>query len=167
MPALDTTAVENEQKALMLLAEEVQKAPDQETRDALIAAIQESAAKLQKLCDELQAQADAMAPKPDSADGEEVNPVVEIVLTRDQFARVKEETGVEVPSVRIPDPDGTITKNMAFIEPDFVYECALNQARAFKEMLAEAEENAKTEEEFLETLKSAGIDPNNPTGNNP
>ena len=160
MPALDTSAIENEQKALQLLANEIQNAPDEETRNALILAIQESAAKLQKLCDELQAEEDALEQKLEVEENT-VTPVVEVVLTREQYDQVLAQTGVAVPSVRIPDPIGTLTKNMAFVEPDFVLSCALDQARAFKEMMEAAEEAAKTEEEFQETLKAAGLDPDN------
>ena len=90
----DTTAIENERKALQLLAEEVQKTDDADARDALIDAIQKSADKLKS-------------------------------------------------SVRIPDATGVLTKNMAHIEPDYIEECAMKQAKAFKEMCEEIEKAAE------------------------
>ena len=116
----DTTAIENERKALQLLAEEVQKTDDADARDALIDAIQKSADKLKSMCEALQAEADkVVVPKIDNLD---VDAVVEVVLTPEQRSRVLKAFGVDVPSVRIPDATGVLTKNMAHIEPDYIEE---------------------------------------------
>ena len=137
----DTTAIENERKALQLLAEEVQKTDDADARDALIDAIQKSADKLKSMCEALQAEADkVVVPKIDNLD---VNAVVEVVLTPEQRSRVLKAFGVDVPSVRIPDATGVLTKNMADIEPDYIEECAMKQAKAFKEMCEEIEKAAE------------------------
>ena len=132
----DTTAIENERKALQLLAEEVQKTDDADARDALIDAIQKSADKLKSMCEALQAEADkVVVPKIDT--------VVEVVLTPEQRSRVLKAFGVDVPSVRIPDATGVLTKNMEHIEPDYIEECAMKQAKAFKEMCEEIEKAAE------------------------
>ena len=137
----DTTAIENERKALQLLAEEVQKTDDADARDALIDAIQKSADKLKSMCEALQAEADkVVVPKIDNLD---VDAVVEVVLTPEQRSRVLKAFGVDVPSVRIPDATGVLTKNMAHIEPDYIEECAMKQAKAFKEMCEEIENAAE------------------------
>lgn len=137
----DTTAIENERKALQLLAEEVQKTQDADARDALIDAIQKSADKLKTMCEELQGQADkVVVPQIDNLD---VNAVVEVVLTPEQRSRVFEAHGVDVPSIRIPDATGVLTKNMLHIEPDYIEECAMKQAKAFKEMCEEIEKAAE------------------------
>lgn len=149
---LDTTDIDNERKALLLLAEEVQKTTDDDTRNALIAEIQKTAAHLQELCDALQAKANELVPPTPSEDV--AVPVVEIVLTRDQHDIVMRETGVDVPSVRIPDPNGNITKNMAFIEPHFVLECALTQATMFKQLVADAEQSQATEDAMNEVMQA-------------
>lgn len=137
----DTAAIENERKALQLLAEEVQKTQDADARDALIDAIQKSADKLKTMCEELQAQADkVVVPQIDNLD---VNAIVEVVLTAEQRSRVFEAHGVDVPSIRIPDATGVLTKNMSHIEPDYIEECAMKQAKAFKEMCEEIEKAAE------------------------
>ncbi len=138
---LDTTGIENEQKALQLLANEVQNAKDDDERDMLIAEIQKSAAKLEGLCRELQAQADEMVPKQE--ENPNINAVVEVVLTKEQRQRVLEATGIDVPSVRIPDPTADLTKNMHEIQPEFIEECAISQANTFKQLVADAEEAAE------------------------
>ncbi len=135
---LDTSAIENEQKALQLLAAEIQKTNDGDTRDMLMAEIKKSADKLQSLCAELQAKADAM--KPETAPVAKADAVVEVILTKEQRARVLEKTGIDVPSVRIPDPTSDLTKNMPNIQPEYIEECAINQANRFKELVADAEE---------------------------
>ena len=134
---LDTSAIENEQKALQLLCDEMQNAKDDETREALAEQIKLIAAKLEKMCADLQAEADQIAPPDDDIN---MKAVVEVVLTPDQRRRVLEATGIDVPSVRISDPNATLTKNMKHIQPDFIEECAMEQAEHFKRMVADFEE---------------------------
>ena len=136
-PKFDTTDIENEQKALQLLANEVQNTKDDETRDMLIAEIQKSAQKLQDMCQELQARADQFKPPQNDVN---MDAVVEVVLTPDQRKRVLDATGIDVPSVRIPDPNATLTKNMGTMKPEFIEKCAMSQAEAFKRLVADAEE---------------------------
>lgn len=142
-PKFDTTAIENEKKALELLASEVQKAKDDDQRNMLMAEIQKSAQKLETMCAEMQAEADKIrgANKVQS----HVDAVVEVMLTREQRQRVLEQTGVDVPSVRIPDPTGELTKSMPTMEPEFIEESAISQANAFKELVADAEESFELE----------------------
>lgn len=142
-PKFDTTAIENEKKALELLASEVQKAKDDDQRNMLMAEIQKSAQKLETMCAEMQAEADKIrgANKVQS----HVDAVVEVMLTREQRQRVLEQTGVDVPSVRIPDPTGDLTKSMPTMEPGFIEESAISQANAFKELVADAEESFELE----------------------
>ena len=133
---LDTSAIDNERKALQLLTEQVQQCSDDE-RDFLMNEIHKSAEKLQKMCDELQAKADeiaATAPKPQV----DLEAVVEVVLTREQRDRVLAQTGIDVPSIRIPDPTAALTKNMVHIEPEFVEKCAIEQAERFKMLVEDA-----------------------------
>ena len=134
---LDMSAVQNEQKALQLLANEVQNAKDDDERDMRIAEIQKSAAKLDALCKDLQAQADAI--KPEIEPPASVDAVVEVVLTPEQRKRVLEATGIDVPSVRIPDPTSDLTQNMKEVQPEFIEECAMKQANIFKQLVADAE----------------------------
>ncbi len=141
---LDASGVENERKALQLLCEEMQNAKDADTRDALMEQIQATAAALEKLCEKLQAEADEIAPP--ETDEVNLNAVVEVILTPDQRRRVLEITGIDVPSVRIPDPTAELTRNMQFIKPDFVEECAIEQAENFKRLVADFEE-AQDEED--------------------
>lgn len=135
---LDMTAVENERKALEVLANEVQHAKDDDERDALVAEIQKTAAKLENLCKDLQAEADGM--KPETERDSKLDAVVEVVLTKEQRKRVLDATGIDVPSVRIPDPTAELTKNMNSMEPEFVEKCAMSQAEIFKQLVADAEE---------------------------
>ena len=142
-PKFDTTAIENEKKALQLLADEVQKTEDADQREMLMAEIQKSAAKLQALCEGMQAEADKI--KPPQNDKINIDAVVEVVLTKEQRQRVLEQTGIDVPSVRISDPTGDLTKNMPIIEPEFIEQCAITQANAFKDLMADAEEAVEEE----------------------
>lgn len=135
---LDASAIQNEQKALQLLCDEMQQAKDDETREALAEQIKLMAANLEKMCAELQAEADLIAP-PDT-DDVNIKAVVEVVLTPEQRKRVLETTGIDVPSVRISDPNATLTKNMKHIQPEFIEECAIEQAEHFKSMLADYED---------------------------
>lgn len=141
---LDASGVENERKALQLLCEEMQNAKDADTRDALMEQIKATAAALEKLCEKLQAEADEIVPP----ENNEVNlsAVVEVILTLEQRRRVLEVTGIDVPSVRIPDPTAELTKNMRHIKPDFVEECAIEQAENFKRLVADFEEAQDDEE---------------------
>lgn len=141
--ALDASKVENERKALMVLAEAVQNCSDEE-RPLLMEEIQKTAAKLQQLCDELQAEADKMtAALPQE---EEIQAVVEVVLTPDQRRRVLDATGIDVPSVKIPDPNALLTKNMQHIEPEFIELSAMEQAKRFKAMVEDASLDVPSEE---------------------
>ena len=142
-PKLDTTAIENEKKALKLLTDEVQKAKDEDQRNMLMEEIHKSAQKLQTMCEELQAEADKM--RPPLEERISVAAVVEVVLTKEQRQRVLEKTGVDVPSVRIPDPTGQLTKNMPRMDPALIEESAISQANAFKELVADAEESFEME----------------------
>jgi len=135
--ALDTTKIDDERKALQILAEAAQNCKDDDERDMLMQEIHKSAEKLQALCDELQAEADKIAENAAVAKVD-FEAVVEVVLTPAQRQRVLEKTGIEVPSVRIPDPDGTLTHNMQHIEPDFIEQAAIKQAEAFKSMVDDA-----------------------------
>ncbi len=141
--ALDASKIENERKALMVLAEAVQNCSDEE-RPMLMEEIKKTAEKLQSLCDELQAEADQMAAA--LPQDEELNVVVEIVLTPDQRKRVLEATGVDVPSVKIPDPDALLTKNMQHVEPEFIEMSAMEQAKRFKSMVEDANIDVPEEE---------------------
>lgn len=135
---LDTSAIENEKKALQLLANEVQNCKDDDERDALMAEVQKSAKKLEELCAELQKEADAIKPPEDEK--KLLDAVVEVVLTKDQRRRVLEATGIDVPSVRISDPTSDLTRNMQHIQPEFIEECAMKQANLFKQLVSDAEE---------------------------
>lgn len=146
---LDTTAVENEKKALQLLMDEYQKA-DGNDKELLMDAIQKQAAKLDAVCQELQDKADAINPNVES-DDPALKAVVEVVLTPEQRARVKEATGIDVPTVRIPDPTSNLTKNMAAVKPEYIEERAILQAKLFKKMVAEAEDIAEAEQAAQET----------------
>ena len=147
-PKFDTTAIENEKKALQLLAAEMQKATDEDQRDMLMGEIKKSADKMQAMCEEMQAEADKIRP-PEVVDAA-VHAVVEVVLTPEQRRRVLEETGIDVPSVRIPDPTGELTKNMPSMDRSFVEKCAISQANAFKQLVADAEESAEMESDSQE-----------------
>lgn len=134
---LDTKAIDDEKKALQVLAEQVQQCKDDDERNLLIAEIQKTAAKLQELCDNLQAEADKImenAPKTNV----DFTAVVEVVLTPEQRKRVLERTGIDVPSVKIPDPTGKLTENMQHVEPSFVEQCAIDQAKQFKALVEDA-----------------------------
>ena len=133
----DLKDIENEQKAIQLLAQEVQKANDADERDAMIEEIKRMADRLQKMCEAMKDEADkVVVPKLDNLD---IEAVVEVILTPDQRRHVMDEYGVDVPSIRIPDPTGVLTKNMHNITPSYIEECAMKQAKAFKKMVAEAE----------------------------
>ncbi|MCL2325951.1 MAG: hypothetical protein FWC40_05575 [Proteobacteria bacterium] len=139
--ALDTKPIETERKALQVLCEAMQEAGEDE-RELLMAEIEKSAAKLEMLCAELQAEADATKPAVDLPEVH-LDAVVEVVLTPDQRRRVLEKTGIDVPSVRIQDPTADLTKFMPQISLDFIEKCAIEQAEAFKAMVADAEAGAE------------------------
>ena len=127
------TAIENERAALMVLMDEMSRVKDDDEREELGDAIKAQAEKLQKMCEDLQAQADALAqekPKDNLTDA-----VVEVVLTPEQRARVLEKTGIDVPSVKIPDPTSELTNNMAFVKPEFIEQRAIMQAENFKRLI--------------------------------
>lgn len=133
----DLSAIENERKALEVLSKEVQKTSTPQERDALMAEIGRTAARLQGMCEKLQQEADkVVVPKVENL---QVDAVVEVILTPAQRQRVLEKTGVDVPSVRIPDSTGALTKNMRHIEPDYIEACAMKQAEAFNRMVAAAQ----------------------------
>ena len=139
------TSIENDRRAMQLLAEEIQKAPDEASRNAMIDEIKKMAAALEAKCMALQEEAQkVVTPKLDALD---IHAVVEVVLTPEQRQRVLEKTGVDVPSVRIPDATGALTRNMKHIEPEFIESCAERQAQVFKDIVAEAEAAAEATEE--------------------
>src|SRR5690606_36239005 len=63
-------------------------------------------------------------------------PRVEVVLTPQQRARVQEETGVDMTSVKIPDPGGMMTRGMRQASPPEIEAHALKQAEEFNVMVA-------------------------------
>lgn len=138
---LDKDAIDNERAALLLLIDEIQKTTDDDEREALAEAIQAQANKLQSMCDELQTQADEIMNAQEKDPN--LNVVVEVVLTPEQRARVLEKTGVDVPSVKIPDPTAELTKNMAFIKPDYIEQRAMLQAENFKRLLEDMDAEAE------------------------
>ena len=118
---------------------------DEASRNAMIDEIKKMAAALEAKCMALQEEAQkVVTPKLDALD---IHAVVEVVLTPEQRQRVLEKTGVDVPSVRIPDATGALTRNMKHIEPEFIESCAERQAQVFKDMVAEAEAAAEASEE--------------------
>ena len=111
----------------------------------MIDEIKKMAVALEAKCMALQEEAQkVVTPKLDALD---IHAVVEVVLTPEQRQRVLEKTGVDVPSVRIPDATGALTRNMKHIEPEFIESCAERQAQVFKDMVAEAEAAAEASEE--------------------
>ena len=144
---LGTTAIDNEKAALLLLINEMQNASNDEERDNLKEALETQAAKLQSLCDELQAKADDIIK--DNPKNESMDAVVEVVLTPEQRSRVLAKTGVDVPSIKIPDPSSELTKNMQYVQPDFIELRAIIQAENFKQLMEDMEQASaeSTEEE--------------------
>ncbi len=151
---LDKTAVENEQKALQLLMDEYQKAEGND-KEQLMEAIQKQAEKLDAECQKLQAEADSLTPK-DDEDDPAIQAIVEVVLTPEQRARVKEITGIDVPTVKLSDPTSNLTQNMASVNPDDIEERAIHQAKLFKKLMAEAEDIAEVEEAAAQAKAEAG-----------
>lgn len=129
---LDKTAIDNERAALLVLMDEMSKTNDDDMREELADVIKAQAQKLLEMCDDLQAAADEIVKNQPQ---EEPNAVVEVVLTPEQRAHVLAETGIDVPSVRIPDPTSELTRNMAFIQPDFIEERAIIQANQYKAII--------------------------------
>ena len=142
---LDKDAIDNERAALLLLVDEIQKTTDDDEREALAEAIQAQANKLQSMCDDLQAQADEIMKSQEKDPN--LNVFVEVVLTPEQRARVLEATGVDVPSVKIPDPTAELTKNMAYIKPDYIEQRAMLQAENFKRLLEDMEVDGESEDD--------------------
>ena len=139
------TAIENERAALMVLMDEMSRVKDDDEREALADAIKGQAEKLQKMCEDLQAQADALAQEKPEDNLKDA--VVEVVLTPEQRARVLEKTGIDVPSVKIPDPTSELTQHMAFVKPEFIEQRAILQAENFKRIVdSMSEEQDETSE---------------------
>ncbi|MFA5625577.1 MAG: hypothetical protein WC966_11070 [Bradymonadales bacterium] len=141
---LDASKVLEERKAMQVLMDSLEEAQGSD-RDAVVEAIQEQAKRLQAACDELEAEAKAQdVQKPE----DEPEIFVEILLTPEQMQRVKTATGVEIPSIKLKDPTGALSKNMQHIEPEFVEEKAMEKAEQFNEMMADL---AELQEEDAET----------------
>ena len=142
---LDKSAIDNEKAALLLLIDEMQNASSDEDRDNLKEAIEAQAAKLQSMCDDLQAKADEIMA--DAPQNSMMDAVVEVVLTPEQRARVLERTGIDVPSIKIPDPTTELTKNMQYVKPEFIEQRAMIQAQNFKQLMEDMEEASENMEE--------------------
>ena len=132
--AVTMEQIQNEQKALLILIESLQGAQSFDDKQAMMPMINEQTKKLTDLLAEFEKEHPAR-----EIDTNAILPVVEVVLTPAQRRRVKEQTDIDVPSVRIPDPDHTLTTNMEHIDPDFIEQKALEQANAFKKMMEEQE----------------------------
>lgn len=134
---LDQTKVMEEKKALEVLFAALEDAQG-EDRDAVVEAIQAQAKRLQDACEDLEAEAQKL---PQAQTDAQVEANVEILLTPAQRDAVKQETGVDVPSIVLQDPTGALTKHMSFIKPEFVQARAMEKALRFNEMIADIEQD--------------------------
>jgi len=142
--------IEEEQKAIALLSDELTNAETPEQIEQLTAMIAEMAAKLEAMCESFEDQVREEHPEAFDDDGElkeEKPPRVEVILTDSQRDRVREETGVDMPSVLIDDPDGTLTRTMEHSEPEEIEEIAVRKAIEFVAMSKAIEEAAKNRQE--------------------
>lgn len=141
-----------EQKAMTLLAGEMTKTTDPEQLAQLTAMLQEMAANLQSMLDALAQSIKDAYPGAFDANGEPiVGPVprIEVMLTPPQRALIESETGVDMASVLIDDPNGIYLRMMREMAPEAIQEIALEKARAFIE-LSKALEEAERQRAELE-----------------
>lgn len=170
---ISTDDIDREAAALRVLAEQFQdpeNTRDPEQLNMLIDLTSESAANLEEMAMEFEAQElerlDAERPE-----AEGPSPNVVVVLTPEQRVKVKEETGLDMETVVIEDADGLRAMTMPETTPPEIEAIAIAAAIKFKAMLdaheaaaenldqaiADIEENASPE--MLELLDQVLEDP--------
>ncbi|OIP36242.1 MAG: hypothetical protein AUK47_15505 [Deltaproteobacteria bacterium CG2_30_63_29] len=130
--------VKEEQKALQLMIEELNKTSDPEQFNQILAMIEAQAAKLKATA---VAAGDAIVASVGGTEGlaspllEGPRPKVEVLLTPEQRQKVFDETGVNMESVLIKDDTGARTSTMRQTTPPEIEFQAIEQAHEFNRMV--------------------------------
>ena len=120
IPQLDLGEVERMQAELLVLVEQLAREPDSDRQAQLVRRIGESTEILQASCSALQDKARAAA--------RELRGKIEVVLTPDQRRELKEQTGIDLAAVSIPDNGGALSSTMPTMRREQVMTYAVYEA---------------------------------------
>jgi hypothetical protein len=126
----EVRALLDRQKRMAEAAERLQTAPDVETLLQWVSQLEGEAKELEKRAVAWGKKMEAAYPPKKGMHG-----YIEVVLTPDQRAKIKQETGIVMESVRIDDPSGALNYAMMSASPPDITPIAMEQARsnAFRE----------------------------------
>ncbi len=130
-------AILDRQKRMAEMAERLPKAPDIETLLQWVSQMEAEAKELEKRAVAWGKKMEAAYPPKKGMHG-----YIEVVLTPDQRAKIKQETGIVLESVRIDDPSGALNYAMMSASPPDITPIAMEQARA-QAYRKKAEQEAK------------------------
>lgn len=153
--AMTLDQVLQEQQAIAVLSGELGKTSDPEKIEQLAAMIQAMVDNLQAMLEQLEAEFKEANPQAFDVNGAPIAglvPRIEVVLTPSQREQIQAETGVDMPSVLIEDPNGTLTQLMKETSPEEIEVIAMEKARAFIAMSQAIEEAARERAELEAAL---------------
>jgi hypothetical protein len=150
--AADIDQVMAERDALQLMVDQLEKAEDYEQMEQMLGLIQAQAAQLEGVAAEYGADMQAQAAAYD-ATGVSVRGKTEVLLTPEQRERVKEQTGVDMPSVILSDPVGAVAISMPETAPAIIEAEAIKVAEEFNRMVAAQAAAWEAIQEALEALE--------------
>ncbi len=114
-------AILDRQKRMAEMAERLPKAPDIETLLQWVSQMEAEAKELEKRAVAWGKKMEAAYPPKKGMHG-----YIEVVLTPDQRAKIKQETGIVLESVRIDDPSGALNYAMMSASPALIQFWRLN-----------------------------------------
>ena len=138
------------QKRMAAMAERLNNAPDVETLLGWVEQLEREAKDLEKRATAWGKKMEAAYPSQKGMHGK-----IEVMLTPDQQAKIKGETGVTMESCVIDDPSGAINTLMKSAAPPDIYPIALDQARgkaAREKATLEARKSVDNQLAYLETI---------------
>ena len=156
MAKISLEDIQQEQQAMQIMIEELNKTTDQDAFQLIVAELQEAGERLRALAAAFQAQFLEEYAEFLSEEGESktASAKIEIVLTPGQRRRVFDETGVDMPSLLLNDEVGAWAMNMDTTKPDEIEPLAIQRAHEFNEMVAAQAEAQKELDDAVAAIEA-------------
>jgi DNA-binding MarR family transcriptional regulator len=120
--AVTLKELEERQRAVLALIDELNGATDPKRVQALANQLSREGAELDALAKRFERE------ELDRAGPRQTGGKVEVELTPEQRARIRLQTGIDLVSVTIPDETGTMTRSMPHQDPDWIEWLAMKEA---------------------------------------
>jgi hypothetical protein len=149
MPEITLAQIEEAHRALLATLERLGRESEPKQIQALGNQLARDGAALEALAQEFERQERARA-------GPRVQARIEVALTDEQQRRIRERTGIDMPSLFIDDAAGAVNRAMPHMSPGRIELLALREAEAQKAALKTQAQLGTTVDELLERLRTQG-----------